>query len=154
MTLRNTAEFANLRRAAWEHRVRGLSFADISAALNVPTGTLYRWMREMSDEAAAQAREMAAAQLQIEIDRIDRWQSNLELQLEQQVAAGKSAARTVEVLSKLSERRAKLLGMDAPEKVDATIHEVTQEDLAVAELVREAQAAAAVEVQRVQEGER
>lgn len=44
-----------------------------------------------------------------------------------------------------AERRAKLTGLDAAVKVDATVHEVTQKDIELAELVREAQAKNAVE---------
>ncbi|HET9255118.1 MAG TPA: hypothetical protein VFO16_07940, partial [Pseudonocardiaceae bacterium] len=44
-------------------------------------------------------------------------------------------------LARLLDRRARMLGYDVPERVEATVTEVTQEDLALAELVREAQAA-------------
>lgn len=53
---------------------------------------------------------------------------------------------------KVEERRAKLLGVDAPERVEATVVEISQEDVALAELVREAQAAAAVAEQQLREG--
>jgi hypothetical protein len=43
----------------------------------------------------------------------------------------------------VSEQRAKLFRIDEPEQVEATITEVTQENVALAELVREAQAAVA-----------
>lgn len=39
-----------------------------------------------------------------------------------------------------SERRAKLLGLDAAVKVDTTVHEVTQQDLELQEMLREAKA--------------
>lgn len=48
-----------------------------------------------------------------------------------------------------AERRAKLLGLDAAVKVDATVHQMTQEDIELAELVREAQAKNAVEEARI-----
>lgn len=53
---------------------------------------------------------------------------------------------------KVEERRVKLLGVDAPERVEATVIEISQEDVALAELVREAQAAAAVAEQRLRGG--
>lgn len=43
-----------------------------------------------------------------------------------------------------AERRAKLLGLDAAVKVDATVHEVTQQDVAIQELVTEMRAKNAV----------
>jgi transcriptional regulator with XRE-family HTH domain len=43
------------------------------------------------------------------------------------------------------ERRAKLTGIEAAVKVDATVHEVTQQDLELQEMVREAEAAVAAD---------
>lgn len=37
-------------------------------------------------------------------------------------------ARNIEVLVKVEERRAKLLGVDAPERVEAIVTEITHED--------------------------
>jgi hypothetical protein len=45
---------------------------------------------------------------------------------------------------KNNESQRKLLGLDAPTKVDAQVTEVTQQDIELAELVREAQAKSAV----------
>jgi hypothetical protein len=47
------------------------------------------------------------------------------------------------------ERRAKLTGIEAAVKVDATVHEVSQADIELAELVREAQARNAAEEARI-----
>lgn len=47
------------------------------------------------------------------------------------------------------ERRAKLLGLEAAVKVDATVTEVTQEDIELAELIREAKAKNAAEEERI-----
>jgi hypothetical protein len=46
----------------------------------------------------------------------------------------------------------KLLGDDVPERVDATVVEISQEDVALAELVREAQVAAVMAEQQLREG--
>lgn len=149
MVIRNQAQYADKRAAVWEYRLRGVPMADICAALNVPSSTAYRWLKDIGE---ARVEQSASALLTTELARIDHWQSQLELQLEEQIEKGRNAARTVEVLSKLSERRAKLLGMDKPTQIEAAVTEVTQEDLAAAALVREAQAAAALEVQRIQQG--
>lgn len=50
------------------------------------------------------------------------------------------------------ERRARLLGLDAAVKVDATVHEVTQEDVELAELIREAKARTQAEEQQILDG--
>lgn len=51
-----------------------------------------------------------------------------------------------------SERRAKLLGLDAALKVEATVHEVSQQDIELAELIRETQAKNAAEEARIKGG--
>lgn len=51
-----------------------------------------------------------------------------------------------------SERRAKLLGLDAAVKVDATVHEVTQQDLELQEMLREAKAKVQAEEQQIVDG--
>lgn len=47
------------------------------------------------------------------------------------------------------ERRAKLTGIEAAVKVDTTVHQVSQQDIELAELIREAQAKNAVEEARI-----
>lgn len=61
--------------------------------------------------------------------------------------------QAISTLLRIQERRARLLGLDAPARVDATVHEVTQVDLQVQELIREAKARQAVEVEQMR-GER
>lgn len=51
-----------------------------------------------------------------------------------------------------AERRAKLLGLDAAVKVDATVHEVTQQDLELQEMLREAKAKVQAEEQQIVDG--
>jgi len=50
------------------------------------------------------------------------------------------------------ERRAKLTGIEAAIKVDTTVHEVTQQDLELQEMLREAQAAVGAEEQQLRDG--
>jgi hypothetical protein len=52
----------------------------------------------------------------------------------------------------IGERRAKLLGVDAPKRVEATVTEVAEEDIVLGALVPEAQAAAAVAEGQRREG--
>jgi hypothetical protein len=84
----------------------------------------------------------------MEMARLDSWQARLEAHLH----AGEDPVRVVPVLAKVSERRCHLTGANAPERVEATVTEITQQDLALAELVREAQAAAAVAEHQLREG--
>lgn len=61
--------------------------------------------------------------------------------------------RAIDRLVRVNERRAKLHGLDAPEKVDATVHAVTQQDLELAELLREEAAKEAAKGERVDTGD-
>lgn len=52
-----------------------------------------------------------------------------------------------------SESYRKLLGIDAPTRVDATVHEVTQQDLELQEMLRDAKTQTATEEQAIRDGE-
>ena len=65
---------------------------------------------------------------------------------------GARTTRNVEVAVTVSERIARLMGTDVPQQVKATVAQVTQEDIALAELVRKAQTAAAVAEAQLREG--
>lgn len=82
------------------------------------------------------------------MDRLDRYLERLDAQIQ----TDEQVSRAVEVAVKVAERRAKLLGIDAPERIEASIVEAMQEDVALAELVREAQASAAVAERQLRRG--
>lgn len=50
-----------------------------------------------------------------------------------------------------AERRAKLLGLDAPTRVDAIVHEATQQDLELQQMLREAKAKVAAQEQTLRD---
>lgn len=138
----NRATVAEQQIQCYQLRLTGMSINAIAAATGLSVGTVHnRIQAEISKRVLPLAEEVR----QMELDRLDRWLQKLDAQ----ITADKAVARNVEVAVKVSERRAKLLGIDAPEKVEATVTEVTQEDLALAELVREAQVNAAVEEARL-----
>jgi Arc/MetJ family transcription regulator len=58
----------------------------------------------------------------------------------------------IDRLTRITESWRKLHGMDAAVKIDATVHEVTQADIELASLIREAQAKNAVEEARIKDG--
>jgi hypothetical protein len=74
----------------------------------------------------------------MELDRLDWWLARLETEIDT------DPIRAIPVAVKVSERRARLLGLDEPVRVEGTIQQVTAEDVALHELIAEAQAAAAV----------
>lgn len=54
------------------------------------------------------------------VDRLDLCIEKLHAQIQDPEAAGR-LARNVEILVQVEERRAKLLGVDAPERIEATV---------------------------------
>lgn len=120
----------------YELRLKGLSFQAISTATGLSVGTVYN---RVKSEIDARVLPLAEEVRKMELDRLDRYL----VRLDEQIEAGRSVARNVEVAVKVSERRSKYLGVDAPEKVEAAVTQVPQ-DLALAELVRSAKASAAV----------
>src|SRR5690606_28078765 len=57
--------------------------------------------------------------------------------------------QAIGTLVRLSERRAKLLGLDAAVRVDAQVHQVDPADIELAQMIREAKARAAAEEARL-----
>lgn len=147
-TVSNAAEVAEQQIRCYELRLTGMSLDKIVKETGLSKGTVHN---RIQAEIAARVLPLADEVRKMELDRLDRWLEKLDAQIHDDEAAGR-VARNIEVAVKVAERRAKLLGIDAPEKVEATVTEVTQEDIALAELVREAQAAAAVAEQRLREG--
>jgi hypothetical protein len=137
------AKVTQERVACWELRLQGHSFAAITALvpgiLGYPISepTVRRRVHDHGEELEAGPRE---AYLRYELDRLDRLTAAVS------TAAFAGDLGAVDRLLKISESRRRLLGLDAAVKVDATVTEVTQADLELQELLREAQARAAESV--------
>jgi hypothetical protein len=136
-TRANRAAVAEQRVRCYQLRLSGLSVRQIATATGLSVGTV---SNRIQAEIDSRVLPLADEVRKVELDRLDGWLARLNAQ----IVAGVAVARNVEVAVRVSERRAKLLGIDAPQQLEATVHEVTQTDVALAELVREAQAAAAV----------
>jgi transcriptional regulator with XRE-family HTH domain len=114
---------------AFEMRVKGLSLRDIARELGVSYQTVSNRI-EFANKliilpGVVERRAM-------ENERLDRLWEKLQPKVE------RADTRAIEVAIKLLERRAKLNGLDAPTQHDVKVHEVTQRDLELAELTREA----------------
>lgn len=141
-TTPNRASVAEEQVHCYELRLTGMSIREIAERTGISKSTVHdRIQAEISSRVTPLAEEVR----KMELDRLDGWLERLN----EQIARGIQVARNVEVAVRVSERRAKLLGIDAPEKVEATVTEVTQQDVALAELISEAQAAAAVAEQKL-----
>lgn len=102
------------RKEAIKLRVEGNTYAEIAEQLGVSEGTAYGDVKAVITESRKEANELAAETLEVELRRLD--------------TAAKLAIREIQVgnlqaidrLVKTQERRAKLLGLDSPDK-----HEVS-----------------------------
>lgn len=141
----NRASIADQQIQCYELRLTGMSIEAIAKATGIARSTVHD---RIQAEITGRVQPLAEEVRKMELDRLDRWLEKLN----DQIAQGYQVARSIEVAIRVSERRAKLLGIDAPERVEATVTEVTQEDIALAELVAEAQAAASVTEQQLREG--
>jgi hypothetical protein len=139
-TVGNKVETAEQSRRCYELKLAGWSHDKIADELKISHGTV---QNRINAHLAVRVQPLADELRAVIVDRLDLCIEKLHNQIQYDEQGGR-LARNIEVLVKVEERRAKLLGVDAPERVEATVTEVTQEDIALAELVREAQAAAAV----------
>lgn len=109
---------ANERRwEALEHRKRGTSYRDIAKLMGCSLGAAHNYVTDALEELKAKVHESAEQLREIEIQKLDRLEELMKESLEQEedpVARGKVAA----VIVKITESRRKLLGLDAPQKVE------------------------------------
>lgn len=141
----NPAERAELRAQAYDLKLKGWSLRRIGVAIGVSHVTVKNYIDE---EVEARTVPLLDEVVKIEIDRYDRYLARLEEAMDDEKA---DVAKLIASAVRVSEARRKLLGYDAPQRVEATVHQVTQEDVEFAEMVREAQVSAAVEKQRLNE---
>lgn len=155
------AHFAEEQRTCYEMRLRGMSIRQIAAATGLSVGTTWNRIdceiKETLDPLRAKVREL-------EIERLDRMQQTVLAVLERthvMVSNGRviyvedarghrepaldsaPVLAAIDRLLKIQERRARLLGLDAAVKVDATVTETTQQDLELIDMVNAAKAQAA-----------
>jgi hypothetical protein len=128
---KNTAQVAEERLRCYQLRLTGASIVMISKQTGLSVGTVHnRIQAEIKDRVEPVAEDVRKMQL----DRLDEWL----MHLNKQIREGRSVARNVEVAIRVEERRAKLLGADAPDKITATVtHATADVDAAVAELAAE-----------------
>jgi len=97
---------------ALELRAAGASFMQIGKALSVSKPRALRIVRKALDELVEHCRETAERVRQLEIYRMDR----IRLALDPR----KSDPRVADTLIRISERVAKLHGLDAPQRIEPT----------------------------------
>jgi hypothetical protein len=134
----NPAKIVDEQVKCLELKRQGLTVRAIAALVKLPKTTV----QERLDAAFAELLLPPAEEVRkLELERLDAWQ----LRLEQRLDQGEDPIRVIPVGLKVLERRAKLLGLDAPIQVDATFVETTQADLELQDMIRAARVANAVE---------
>lgn len=141
----NPVERSELRVQAYDLKLKGWSLRRIGAEIGLSHQTVKNYIDE---EVESRTIPLLNEVVQMEIDRYDTYLARLEAAMDDEKA---DVAKLVASAVRVSEARRKLLGYDAPQRVEATVHQVTQEDVEFAEMVREAQVSAAVEKQRLNE---
>jgi hypothetical protein len=97
---------------ALELRASGASYMQIGKALSVSKPRAFRIVRKALDELVEHCRETAERVRQLELHRLDRYRLALD--------SRRSDPRTVDTLIRISERMAKLHGLDAPQRIEAS----------------------------------
>lgn len=95
---------------ALELRASGASYMQIGRALSVSKPRAFRIVRKALDELLEHCRETAERVRQLELHRLDRYRLALDPR--------RTDPRTVDTLIRISERVAKLHGLDAPQRID------------------------------------
>ena len=124
------AEIADRQSKAMQLRVRGFSFPKIAKALGCSTGTAFNDYTAAMKRLAEETKESADQVRSVELARLDKMTRALEF-----AAFGESPddspnaldIKAIDALLKVSDRRAKLLGLDAPEDINLNVGEVTPE---------------------------
>jgi hypothetical protein len=96
---------------ALELRAAGLSYEHIGKALGVSKPRAWRIVGKALDGLVKQCQETAERVKHLELYRLDRYRRSLEPR--------KTDPRTVDTLIRISERVAKLHGLDAPQRIEA-----------------------------------
>ena len=105
---------AEMRDKCISLRRLGMSYADVAKEVGLSRGGAYKAVQTALDEIRASYRETAAEVLELELDRLDE----MTRALSSKVGYGDPQAVTAAL--RVMDRRAKLLGLDAPTKIAPT----------------------------------
>lgn len=139
----NSAEIAEQTARAYELKLRGASYRRIAQEMGISLGKAHNLVKQAIAERVDPLVEEYRG---LELDKLEDAEAKLWVQIEN--GSPRQLPRNIEVLIKLSERRSKLLGMDAPERkeIEAVIEERAPEVLA---LIEQAEVQATEEEQRL-----
>lgn len=101
---------------ALEMRKTGMSYRRIAAKLECGLSVAHGYIKEALAESAAAIQSSADELRAIELEKLDKWEASLQLGIRD--ADPQVRAKSAAVLLKITESRRKLLGLDAPQKVE------------------------------------
>lgn len=134
----NPARIAAEQEQCFQLKLKGLSIRAIAAKTGIPRSTV---QNRLDTAYAELVLPLAEESRLLELERLNGWLAKLE----QSMDSGEDPVRVVPVALQVSARRAKLQGLDAPQKLEQTVNDTTP-DVRVAALVRAAQEASAADV--------
>lgn len=97
-------------------RKTGMSYRRIAAKLECGLSVVHGYIKEALAESAAAIQSSADELRAIELEKLDRWETSLQLGIKD--ADPQVRAKSAAVLLKITESRRKLLGLDAPQKIE------------------------------------
>lgn len=109
-------EAAELAYKALELKKRGASFRQIAANLKCSVSTAHGHVTAALAELREKTKTSAEELRELEIQRLDRWEAALQMGLRE--PEGPNRAKVVATLVKVAESRRKLLGLDAPQRIE------------------------------------
>jgi hypothetical protein len=132
--LRHNSKYKDLNETerqlkSLELRRTGAHYSDIATALGCSKATAYRDVKRHLDDVRQECREKAEEINDIELERLDTALAAIWTKVEQ------GDCKSIETMLKIMERRAKMLGLDSPDKHEVRAGVATPEE--AAQLVRQ-----------------
>ncbi|MEU6703877.1 hypothetical protein [Streptomyces wuyuanensis] len=142
-TRANIARVAAQTAQCLQLRLDGHSFRAIAEQVGLAVSTVHDRVRDaIEQDVNPKADELRA----LELARLESYLVRLVPRI------NKGDDKAINTAVRISESRRRLLALDMPVTVHATVHEVTQQDLELQEMIRAAKARVALEEQELRRG--
>lgn len=139
---RNEAQAYEERRVCYDLRLAGYSWERIAELASVEVGwkvSASTARRRIEEEGLARTQPAEEALRAQELDRLDRYLLECE-DVASKAEKGSERLAALDRALRIGERRAKLLGLDAPERSEVSVAQVDPADAELAALIREERA--------------
>jgi len=97
-------------------RIAGHSYREIGYVLDRNGSTIRKWVSEMLEQASKETMEKASELVTLEMERLDQLQASLYAKTIDQSVDLDSRLKALDRIIRIMERRARLLGLDQPQK--------------------------------------